>query len=335
MSTLSKRLVLSSLALLMASCGDSNTEGNDDDNTPPTGTVPQQPAVVPAALVDCGKGSASLNGRFLAPNGTTPVAGGFVYLSSGNCWVGTDKDGAFTAKGLPSGSTEVHVQKGLFKGAVKASPGTAVSVKADGAKVKLAYVLGGFDRIQDVLERLGVQAEALSADELANVKLSDYSALFLNCGMDDTYAEDPDTRAALKAYVENGGVLYASDWAESYVQHAFPDKVTFLKPDTRVGEEGLRDASVLDEGLTRALGRKSASINFDQGGWAVIDSVPATTQVLVRGPASDYNGNALSERPYVVQFSQGNGRVTYTSFHTEAQATDDMHTLLEQLLFNL
>ncbi len=339
----SYRFLLVSLAALMAGCGD-DTE-NPDPNNPggggePTTYVPaprgaQRPQAVPATAVDCGSGSGALNGQYFAPNGSTPVAGAFVYFTSGDCWAGTDKDGRFYVKGLPSGSTTVRVEKGLFRSQSSATPGSSVSLKVDPAQVKLAYVRGSFDSIQEVLTRLGFTAQELEAEQLSTVDLSGYSALFLNCGLDDSFVYDEVTPERLKAFVQGGGVLYASDWAESYVQAAFPGRVGFRAEDTRAGQEGVQQAVVLDEGLKRALGREQASINFDSAGWAVIDSVPANTTVLARGPAPLTVGGTLPDRPYMVQFQEGQGRVNYTSFHNESQTTEDMNVLLEQFLFQL
>jgi len=343
------RLLLVSLAVLMVSCGDDNGDPgtnpnpNNPNNPGGGGTItyvpaprgPQRPQAVPAAAVDCGSGSGTLTGSVLAPNGSTPVAGAFVYFASGDCWAGTDQSGKFNVKGLPTGATAVRMEKGLFRSQGNATPGGAVSLRVDASQVKLAYVAGSFDSIEDVLERLGFTAEALDAEQLASADLSAYSALFLNCGMEEVYAYDDATVEAMRSFVRGGGVLYASDWTEVYVQALFPDKVGFYPDYARVGQSGEAQARVLDEGLKRALGREQALISFDQEGWAIIDSVPSGTTVLVSGPATTYEGTALENRPYMVQFPEGEGRVTYTSFHNDVQTTEDMDVLLEQLLFQL
>jgi hypothetical protein len=339
-----------SLAVLLASCGDDTEDPNPDpgpsdpnnpgggDNTQyvPAPRGPTRPQTVPGPAVDCASGGSALSGRFIAPNGNTPIAGAFVYINSGDCWAGTDQDGRFTAKGLPAAETSVSAEKGVFRSDGTATPGgSALSLQVDPSEARLAYVAGSFDSIQVVLERLGFAPDQIDEDSLSSGVLTDYDAVFFNCGMSETQAEDPEVQDALKAYVEGGGVLYASDWAEVYVKAVFPSQVTFLGSDPRVGTTGEVQATVLDEGLKRALGKEQATINFDAPNWAVIDSVPAGTQVLVRGPVTTSGGTALADRPYMVQFQAGEGRVTYTSFHNEALTTADMDTLLEQLLFQL
>jgi hypothetical protein len=354
----SLRILLASLAVLSMSCGaDGGGDGDGDENPTPTNptptnpnnpnnpnnpaptnpnpanpNIPTRPQAVPAASVDCGKGTADLSGRFLAPNGTTPVAGAYVYIASAQCWVGTNQTGDFSARGLPAGTTKVYAQKGIFVSEASAAAGSTVSLEVDREKVKLGYVPGDYDSIETVLERLGFEPEALTIEQIAaGTGLSAYNALFLNCGVDETLATGT-AREPLRNYVTSGGVLYASDFAESFVQASFPGRVTFHAPGARVGTPGPLEGTVLDEGLKRALGKTRASIHFDDDGWTVIDAAPTGTQVLVSGPIPEVDGNV---HPYAVQFQEGQGRVTYTSFHYEEQLTEDMDTLLEQMLLAL
>ena len=84
--------------------------------------------------------------------------------------------------------------------------------------------------------------------------------------------------------------------------------------------------------------RTTAQIMFDLGGWAVIDSAPAGTAVLLTGPATYLDAlfrPVTANKPFAVQFAHGAGRVTYTSFHNEPQVTADMQRLLESMVFGL
>lgn len=344
MKNLAFRLSLALPLMLLAACSsdsdDSKSGGSgpidDDTQFEPAPQGEDRPGSLPSPTVDCAAGEGTLQGRFLAPNGTTPVAGAFVYVASGNCWAGTDKDGYFALTGLPMEETTVRAEKGLFRSEVKATPGTdTLSLQVDPTSVRFAYVPGIFDTIEEVLGRLGFSAEEIDATAFTAERLADYDAVFLNCGLDPAPAEDPAALEALRTYVEGGGVLYASDWAEMYVKGAFPNAVNFASPDTRIGDSGTHEAKVLDAGLARALGRDTATITFDAPVWAVVDSVPSSTRVLVSGPVVTMDGVELADRPYMVQFEAGEGRVTYTSFHNEAQTTQDVDTLLEQLLFQL
>ena len=343
MRTLALRLLSLSLPLMLAAC----SSGTDDASSGPSGSnddgsgyqpAPQgedRPGSLPSAAVDCAAGSATLEGRFLAPNGTTPVAGAYVYVASADCWAGTDKDGFFSVTGLPMEETTVRAEKGLFRSEGKATPGMeTLSLQVDPNSVRFAYVPGVFDTVEEVLGRLGFSPEEIDETSFTSEGLADYDAVFLNCGLNPAPAEDPAVVEVFKDYVEAGGVLYASDWAETYVKEAFPGAVKFAE-DPRIGDSGTHEAKVLDEGLARALGKSTATITFDAPIWTVVESVPPTTRILVSGPVVTMDGDELDDRPYMVQFEAGKGRVTYTSFHNEAQTTEDVDTLLEQLLFQL
>lgn len=344
MKTLAFRLSFALPLMLLAACSGTS----DDSNASPGGPIGDEtkhepgprgsarPDFLPSAAVDCEAGDATLKGRFLAPNGSTPVAGAFVYVGSGDCWAGTDQDGYFSVTGLPMEETSVRAEKGMFRAEGAATPGSStLSLQVDPSTVRLAYVEGMFDTVELVLERLGFTPERIDEHSLTSENLANYEAVFLNCGLPQAPAEEAHVQQALRSYVEGGGVLYASDWAEVFVREVFPGKVNFLAPDSRVGDVGTHEAKVLDEGLARALGKSTATITFDAPVWAVIDSVPESSRVLVSGPVVTMDGTELPDRPYLVQFEAGQGRVTYTTFHNEVQTTEDVDVLLEQLLFQL
>ncbi len=290
------------------------------------------------SAADCKAGSSTLGGTFLAPNGTTPVVGGEVTISSAvGCKAVTDQAGAFTFLNVPSSAATVTGTKGFLTASATGTPGQPLTLTVDPAGLSLAYVPGSYDQIELVLTRLGFSASltALTEAQLATATLSQYKGLFLNCGLDEYYATDPATQSKLRAYVGGGGYLYASDWAFTYVEGAYPGKIVFLSPDPRSGDSAdAVPAKILDASLQAALGKTTASINFNLSGWVVIDSVPAPGKVLISGPATTF-GATLPDKPFVAQFTDGTGRVTYTSFHNEAQTTQDMDRLLEQMLLGL
>ncbi len=291
-----------------------------------------------ASVVDCKAGSSTLAGGFYAPNGTTPVVGGTVTTSGATgCQAITDAAGAFTFVNVPSSPATVTATKGFLTATATGTPGQKLALTVDPAGLQLAYVPGSYDQIEAVLQRLGFTSSltALAASDLATATLGQYRALLLDCGLDESFAGDAATQAQLRAYVAGGGVLYASDWAYGYVDGAYPGRIVFLSPEPRVGEgmDGV-PARILDASLQAALGRTTASINFNLGGWVVIDSVPAPGEVLISGPVTTY-ADAFPDKPFVARFADGSGRVTFTSFHNEAQTTQDMDVLLEQMLLGL
>lgn len=332
MTASSRALAVLLLSAVLAACGG----GGSSSSAPP-------PPGVPLVPVSCNAGAAALEGIFRAPNGTTPVGGATVTISTaGGCAATTNADGRFKFLGLPATTATVTATKGNFTVSAAATPGaTVLSLVIPANSAKLAYVAGSFDSIETVLRDLGFAPVAVLEAELATTTLSQYDALFLDCGLDESVIEPAvdeavahATTTALAAFVAAGGTLYASDWAAAYVEATFPGKVVFAG---KIGSatEAPVTAQVLDPSLQAALGATTAQIMFDLGGWVVIDSAGPGTQTLIAGPADSLTGAGTVTKPYVVRFSSGSGRVTYTSFHNEAQATADMQRLLEAMVFGL
>ncbi len=238
---------------------------------------------------------------------------------------------------------------------------------------KLAVTPPGYDDIGEVLQKLGFLAEEIEESSLATLsELQKYDAVYINCsGSIDSVSQE--AAAAVRDYVKGGGVIYASDFAASVIDAAFPDKINFYKGNAatgtssdgtsaaRIGTAGKVQAKVTDSGLVAVLGKKTIEINYDLGAWVVIDSVPSSTRVHMTGPASimDYSvsmeklqnlqnldfsnpqaveelskqfggeaSQTLQDKPYIVTFTEGEGEVLYTTFHNEAQKTEDTEDVL-------
>ena len=126
----------------------------------------------------------------------------------------------------------------------------------------------GFDDVQEVLQRLGGQyASGRQLDDQEMLRLSDPAflsgteLLFLNCGGGGVseLAADPNACRQLRAWVENGGTLYASDWASEVVAAALGDRVEF---GARDGRAETLAARVSDPYLASQL-NYSFSVTFD------------------------------------------------------------------------
>ena len=84
----------------------------------------------------------------------------------------------------------------------------------------------------------------------------------------------------------------------------------------------------MPEFLRQAVGSETFEVVFNLGGWMQMTAVGAEVEVLVESPEG---------APLMVLFepSPGGGRVAYTSFHTHAQATDQMRAILGALALRL
>ena len=94
-----------------------------------------------------------------------------------------------------------------------------------------------------------------------------------------------------------------------------------------LGPPGRVPARVDSQAIRTALGRDSLMVQFDQGGWVQIGSVGPHTEILVSGPCCPLM--ALYSHP------TSGGRVAFTTFHNEAQASSDVQSILRALIFQL
>jgi len=161
------------------------------------------------------------------------------------------------------------------------------------AASNLAVTPEGYDDIGAVLERLGYLATEIPVADLTDYnKIKDYDAIYINCSdeIDDVAI---DAKEPIKQYVDEGGVLYLSDFANSVMVQSFPNQVNFHTASnelaaemsdvyedydptasfSRVGQVGTQTATVVDPGLASILGKTEVSINFDAPSWVVMDSV--------------------------------------------------------------
>jgi len=182
-----------------------------------------------------------------------------------------------------------------------------------------------------------------------------FRGVFFNCGMSEAYINDAEVQAALRTYVQNGGNLYASDWAYDYIEKTWPDAIDFYGDDTVDGDakDGNTNSSqpvnVTNENLLtwlRAEGLVGAAdttfnVNFNLGGWVVM--VTAGNQILTATSLPNGVGGIIpytpaTPIPVTVDFKDGSGCAFYTSYHNEpadqvgANATQSR--VLEYLLFN-
>jgi hypothetical protein len=170
----------------------------------------------------------------------------------------------------------------------------------------------GFDDVNAVLQQLGGFGNTRQLEEHETHLLQDanflsqFEHLFLNCHQRFGECIAPHDVDAIRDFVENGGALYASDWASSVVEAAFGQRAAFAR---RVGQQEVVTALVRDPYLSLSVG-SSVSITFDMSQWDVIRKFPAWTDV--------YLWDSL-KRPLAVGFRMGKGRIVFTSFHHHAQ----------------
>jgi len=338
------------VSALLVGCGSESGlySGLHPDDAPTT----SEPAPVPP------EGEASLKGLVCTPNGNGGVAGATVTVLTDDPVTGTtDQDGRFRIDGLPPGKWDVEISKGSFVQdyTVKLVDGQVTNldpgercVPLDQGDLKIAVVTGQYDKIQDLLDQLGLDYDIVKGitgnDHVQFLRdpaaLAKYDLIFFNCGLAENWTSYRDeVTANLKDYVKNGGSIYASDWAYLLVERTWPDEIDFVGDDTnnwaaRVGTPQNLTADVLDPSMKTVLGSDSAKLSFNLDEWATMSDAKA--DVLIDGTYKYRQSGVKSENgPLAVQFDSGGGTVIYTSFHNESQTTDDMLKLLSEMILSL
>lgn len=211
-------------------------------------------------------------------------------------------------------------------------------------------VKGTFDRIEQSLARMQltnvVKMEGVPADpsQLWTVEafgdfdaLAEYDAVFVNCGVNEfdlVTGLSAGVKANIKRYVQEGGSIYVSDWAYDLIEAVWPEKLDFLSTDdinsaAEHGEDGTYAMDVLEPGLAEYEGADVVDIEFRFGNFAVISQVAQGVTTYLRGDVGYRVNNSVStlpNTPITVGFSDGAGRVIFTSFHQESNLAEECTT---------
>lgn len=175
---------------------------------------------------------------------------------------------------------------------------------------RIAVSPSGFDDMGAVLSAMNMAFQSVSWSRIGACGAgAPFDVLFLNCG------SGIPALPRLRAFVEDGGHVFCSDYASACVAGLGLPGATFA----RDGGAGTLTAQVVDPDFQNVLQLASLPIHFDLGSWDSSVTVPAWARVLLAGP-----------RPLAWSCRWGRGSVTYTSFHHHAQPTE-----LEGLLLSL
>jgi hypothetical protein len=372
------RIALPLLALLLlAACG-SDPVSTQEVTIQGILYGPDGRTPMPNATVYSPQGAASARLTALqASDGTcaAPATPGLAYTCTGvdgSFSLTTEHKGSEAALVAFKGSWSIEFTVEITGPNVTIADPIQFPTDPDLGAARIAVVNGSFDDMGGVLTRLGMDTyDEFSeypfgtdsfhtlfavADGGDRAKIYEYDLVFFNCGSYAATSLPEEWIGILRTYVEEGGSIYATDWAYNFVEQPFPEFLDFRGDDPRTapGRASL-EAVVLDDTLHSWLGMRECSGGdcLAEDGtlllgrflpeWVGIDGVMdseegASVKVWVEGDLSA-GGAEADVVPLTVTFNVGEGRVLFTSYHSSPGSWDDdflpQERVLEYLVFEL
>ena len=306
----------------------------------------------------------SVEGYVATKNGIFPLGGVLVYIKENmDKKTYSNSEGYFKISSIPAGQKTLVITTGSIKveKQVNIEEGKVIRISTKenplrlGSQLKMAVVWGSYDHIEEILDTIGFRRVTVPdtgayvlfnniSEFLNSSYLNEFNIAFINCGAldEDYFYTDSLMREQMKSWVSNGHSLYCSDWAYGVVEACFPQYINFSGNDSiygsaEVGKYMLTTSFINDEEIKNHLGKDKADINFNLSGWVVIDSLEqgSSAEIWITADSVRTFTEKLINVPIMVYFSYGQGKVLYTSFHNEAQVTDDMVKILIRIIYGL
>ena len=262
-------------------------------------------------------------------------------------------DGTFKLEGVPNDGKpfRLAIQKGYFRRVIEVKIDACGSLALTAAQTrlpgkskqygpfdtvpKIAVVTGAWDKLEKVLDKLGVEEkkifngrdlatgpESMQALLQSGALLKSHHMLFIDCGtrFEGLVTEPGPARNNLRAYVKAGGRLFVTDYSYDFVEQAFPEFIDFQgshdgapweTPEkhnaAEVGKEDLViQADVHDADLKAWLGLPAIGALLPNGlvqivgfqtAWAVQRGTNAAAKVWVSGHVTGIGVSLDPARP--------------------------------------
>ncbi len=303
----------------------------------------------------------SVEGYIATKNGLFPLGGVLVYIKeNSDKKTYSNSEGYFKIDGIPAGQKTVVITIGSVKIEkqvnIEDGKNVAISTRQNplklGSHLKIAVVRGSYDRIEEILDTIGFRNVTVPdtgayvlfnniSQFLNSPYLNDFNVVFINCGAEDEddFYTNAGMRDNMKSWISNGHSLYCSDFAYTVVEACFPQYIDFYRNDSiagsaRQGFSTVTTSFINDEEIRIHLGKDKANINFSLG-WAVISAINQSlgSETWITADSVRTWNEKLYNVPIMVYFSYNQGKVLYTSFHNEAQVTDDMVKILIRIIY--
>lgn len=305
---------------------------------------------------DDGTEKGTVRGTVYALRAGKTISGARVYVDAGgkHYQAQSNTSGAFSLE-LPVGHHQLYIETGKGKifqtvTTVDIAANQTLDLPAANSKLlqrgAIAYIPGTYDAIEQIItDSLGYTITLINQGQLYSLlAMQTYQAIFINCGaiaLDDTAQYNN-----LAQYVTDGGSLYVSDWAASYLTghhtggctrpFGFIDD-TYLC-STRSGSVVTHNANIVDTAFQTFMGKTTMSIYYDLPQWEVIQSYdPTYWDLIVQLP------NSIAFMLRKSNFTDGSatgttsGNIYFTTFHNHPNGllNQDMQHMLEYVILNL
>jgi hypothetical protein len=217
----------------------------------------------------------------------------------------------------------------------------------------IAVVNSKFDKIENTLSKYGIKYKLYNYSELENSELyARYRLIFFPCGIDNTIETNVDILSRgttihsvslkkdffevneekiyknIKAYIEDGGNAYFSDYSYKLLNGAF-SAIDFYDDFPNLGLNG-RISLELRNDLIFFHKDQSLKVYMDHSGWVVAKSI-ANSETLAE---SEVNTIRDPKRcPIISVLKRGSGEIIYSSYHKQTNDNEIERYIVYRLAY--
>ncbi len=219
----------------------------------------------------------------------------------------------------------------------------------DNGDATIAVVTGGWDDLASLLPEFGFPSYTIvngqAGDEIVEFlsnadALAEFDTLYFDGGhLEDGifYGGNGDGTVTLitdnlAAYVENGGRVFATDWAYDVIERVWPSQIDFFGDDTvadaaQTGEPGTLAATLLNPDLELLAGDAKVDVLYDASEYPLVEATDPSVDVLMTAKAPyrvGFDVFTIPASPLAVRFFAGDGEVVFTSWRIMSNSSSEM-----------
>jgi hypothetical protein len=217
----------------------------------------------------------------------------------------------------------------------------------------IAVVNSKFDRIDKTLSKYGIQYKLYNYSDLENNELyTKYRVIFFPCGVDNTIETNVDILSRgttvhsvslkkdffevneekiyknIKAYIENGGNAYFSDYSYKLLNGAF-DAIEFYDNFPNLGISGRINLELRND-LIYFNKDQNIKVYMDHSGWVVPKSI-ANSETLAESSVDTIRDSRRS--PVISLLKRGSGEIIYSSYHNTSGDNEIARYIIYRLAY--